>query len=1302
MWGTTLPLTVTATVSIAPFCPERCRAVWLRAGLTRRIPPTTTASKYGHHDCHPDRPRHSRLGHHCVLRRVSRSREFQYQDQVGRSEGRRREPAATHGRARWREGQRRGRTRHSCPQHRGGWRGCGCQSQRRHQGYAHTRSSAPKILASDSTAASEAFSVEHGRAGRDIIHKHVAQEIHYHLPQSHVSGLEVPTSHSEERPRRIDAAVPSRVKLGDTFDLLLQVKMPESPPLGLSDWPSKLTEPERVEQVSEVVPLSFPTSLVVDSLDEFGKPKHRLLPTKLRASVVAPEFDIQGSHEKLLEVPPEGNSKVISFLLTAKKRGNRRLNVEIYRTDGELVGTIPVATNVNGETTFHEASVASLVLVVIVGGESPTKTAETIRAPSSVHADEGRLLGAQSSPSVTDRAPRLPALRRKHVFLSYCRDNAGEAAELREALIAAGEEVWWDQDILPGQDFRFAIRQAMKASYAVVLCLSRETERRITTGIYPEALEAIGAYREYAPGANYLIPVRFSECEVPPIEIDATRTLDRLQYLDLFPPEVLKAQVQRLVRAIKATPFHPQRESGTKVPIEIKSHDSGLGAVVGGVPSLKQTVSPGAVVAKELSAGHDNIIIGTLIQQAASAVHASPLHQLPPPPAAFTGRDEELADLEKKLTTDHAAGATISGKQHAGLQGLGGVGKTALATVLAHRLQDRYPDAQLYLNLRGADPDHRPPVTSVEAMQTLIHVFRPEARLPDSLDQLTPWYHSVLNDAGRVLLLLDNAADADQVRPLLPPANCLLIVTSRAQFQLPGLATRNIDCLAPAKSQELLLKLSARFYGVAKEAAELCGHLPLALEVFAGAVNGRNLSSVRELLDRLRAGKDKLSAVDATFQLSYELLADDLRGYWVRLAVFSASFDLPAAAAVWSVGLDDVARDVLQVFVNASLVEYNQSNGRFRLHDLVRQFCDGKLNEAQRIAARLRHARHYCSVGATTDKLYQQGGENVRLGVELFDRERTHLEAAFDWLQTRRDQETAALLVELVDAVAYTGGLRFHPRQRIRWLEGQLAAARITKNRGAEGAALGNLGNAYAALGDARKAIEFHEQALVIAREIGDRRGEGAALGNLGHAYAALGDARKAIEFHEQALVIAREIGDRRGEGQDLGNLGSAYFALGDARKAIEFYEQQLVIGREIGDRRGEGTALGNLGIAYRNLGDTRKAIEFYEQALVVFREIGDRRGEGNALGNLGNAYAALGDARKAIEFYEQHRDIAREIGDRRGAGNALWNSALALDQLGDRAQAMVRAEEALRIREAIEDPNAAQVRAQLAKWRGQ
>ncbi|MEL6129266.1 MAG: toll/interleukin-1 receptor domain-containing protein [Cyanobacteria bacterium J06627_3] len=151
------------------------------------------------------------------------------------------------------------------------------------------------------------------------------------------------------------------------------------------------------------------------------------------------------------------------------------------------------------------------------------------------------------------------SMAKKHVFLSYCRDNADEVRRFYDELTAAGETVWWDQDILPGQDWKLEIRKAMRDAYAVVLCLSAETADRITTGIYPEVLDAIKAYRTYAPGSIFLIPVRLSQCELPFIEIDDTRTLDRLQCVDLFPDSNRGPGIQKLLRALQAAPNHPAK-----------------------------------------------------------------------------------------------------------------------------------------------------------------------------------------------------------------------------------------------------------------------------------------------------------------------------------------------------------------------------------------------------------------------------------------------------------------------------------------------------------------------------------------------------------------------------------------------------------------------------------------------------------------------------------------------------------------------------------------------------------------------
>ncbi|MEO6741464.1 MAG: SMEK domain-containing protein, partial [Chthoniobacteraceae bacterium] len=559
---------------------------------------------------------------------------------------------------------------------------------------------------------------------------------------------------------------------------------------------------------------------------------------------------------------------------------------------------------------------------------------------------------------------------------------------------------------------------------------------------------------------------------------------------------------------------------------------------------------------------------------------ANALHQLRPVKAGFVGRGP---DLEKLRAQADGQAAVITG-----LRGMGGIGKTELALVLAHEWAARFPDAQLFVDGRGTQAA---PPSGGDLLAQVIRAFHPTAKLPEDVAALPGIYADVLH-GKRVLILLDNARDAAQAAPLIPPAGCALIVTSRQSFMLGKAAPHHVGRLPDAEAVALLREFHPALGDAdAASLVTLCAGLPLALRLAGShlALDAAERGGTPDVAGYLRAlGGGRLAALNAdaadagevtiseTLRLSEAQLTPAQREAWRALGVFTASFDARAAEDVAAAGAE-----MLRLLVRRSLLEREDRDGveRYRLHDLAADYARAQL-AAQSPAAfdtlRMAHARHYVTVGNDAERLYLKG--DAVGGLTLFDRERAQIEAAFEWLAgalarakvvprfsasgsptphtpqphdaARAEAQdylpAATVLLALVNAVAHTGDLRFHPRQRIAWLEAQRDAARLTGNRQAEGNALGNLGNAHAALGDARKAIEFYEQRLVIAREFGDRRGEGAALGNLGNAYRRLGDASKSIEFHEQALVVSREIGDRRGEGNDLGSLGNAYAALGD------------------------------------------------------------------------------------------------------------------------------------------------------------
>ncbi len=654
-------------------------------------------------------------------------------------------------------------------------------------------------------------------------------------------------------------------------------------------------------------------------------------------------------------------------------------------------------------------------------------------------------------------------------------------------------------------------------------------------------------------------------------------------------------------------------------------------------------------------------VVGTQQSGRVDGIHQ--IHHLPAPPGDFVGREGELEEL---LTKVKVGGATISC-----LRGMGGVGKTALALVLGDELKKHYPDAQFFVNLKGtndeADPDD-PPLTPAQAMGRVIQGYFPDAKLPEDESQLASIYRSVL-DGKRAIVFADNAKDADQVRPLIPPDSCLLMVTSRNTFALPGLHSMRLDTLSPADAEELLLKIEPRIGDHAERIAKLCGYLPLALRAAASMLQVRTDLQPADYVEQLSNEQDRLKelgtegveiGVEASLNLSYRNLSDETKRGFRLAGVFPDTFDSHAAERI----CDDSERERITELIRYNLVEYDAESRRYHPHDLLRIFARAKLTPDERHKAHLAHAEHYGRILGLANDLYLKGGEGVLKGLRVFDTERGNIEAGQRWSATNAetDDDAAKLSNDYPDAGAYVLSLRLHPRKRIAWLEQGVRAARKLNDRTAEGHHLGNLGIAFSHLGETRKAIECHEKALEIDREIGDRRGEGAVLGNLGLAFADLGETRKAIEYHEKALEIGRKIGDRRAEGQDLGNLGLAFADLGETRKAIEYYEKQLKITREIGDRRGEGNALGNLGLAFSHLGETRKAIEYYEKDL----------------------------------------EIAREIGDARGEGTGLWNMALAWGKLGEREKAISLAEGALEIRERIEDPNAEKVREALEQWRGE
>lgn len=688
-------------------------------------------------------------------------------------------------------------------------------------------------------------------------------------------------------------------------------------------------------------------------------------------------------------------------------------------------------------------------------------------------------------------------------------------------------------------------------------------------------------------------------------------------------------------------------------------------------------------VKKTVTAIHEHLVA------APRPVASVGLHPLIGPVHDFTGRVAKLNELRGKIT---GGGVAITG-----LRGMGGAGKTQLARKLADELKADYPGKQIEIDLKGAGSS---PLSPAEVLESILRAFTQE-KLPEKLDDLAGLVRGVLQ-TRRVLLLLDNAKDAAQIRTVMPPPEgCLVIVTSRNHFQLDGMESVDLGKMEPEEARQMLQKIAGRkgkagalelTDDLADRIAHELDYLALALRI-AGSylrnfhyekpvdyLNGLEMArrgdgrqegappSVIDSLDEHAALAEVECGLRVSFAASYDRLKPELQRRFTQMFIFPDHFDKAALFSVWDVEPDEGMKSLheLQKF---SLVEWLEKEQRHDIHDLLAEFAASLLGD-ERDEVVLRYTKYFMCVAAAADDLYLKGGECVKKGLALFDRERQHIEHTLEYLKVALSENesmqilrcrSATMLSALMNSLSRIAPLRFHPRKYGAWLDVQRMATQIIYDLRSLAHAFGNRGNIDASTGRLDDALKQFNQAYTIYQNLDDLRGSGICLMNIGNILAMSGHARGAIKYYERAMEVARQCGDIAILAGIIGNLGSAYAEIGDMEGARKSHKEHLSLSQKAGDPLGECTASCNLGIVCA----------------------------------VGREYA------EAIELFEKSREIALGIGYQRGVGNALWNWALALEELGKRSAAIRRAEAALEIYEAIEDSNAIDVRDQLAKWRG-
>jgi tetratricopeptide (TPR) repeat protein/DNA-binding SARP family transcriptional activator len=722
-------------------------------------------------------------------------------------------------------------------------------------------------------------------------------------------------------------------------------------------------------------------------------------------------------------------------------------------------------------------------------------------------------------------------------------------------------------------------------------------------------------------------------------------------------------------------------------------HAAALRLYTGLCTRLKEElgVEPGA----ELQATHLR-----LLDRGRSPVPA----QLPADVRGFTGRAEYLLRLDTMLPG--------AGNWHAGaittIAAAPGVGKTALALRWAHRVREEFPDGQLYVNLHGygAAPVMRP----IDVLATFLPALgvRPKD-VPDELDQAVALYRSLLADK-RVLVVLDNANSADQVRPLLPGgAGCLVVVTSRDQLR--GLVARDgavlveLDVLAPDEATTLLAGLLVQRTDVAAgsvaELARLCGYLPLALRIAAANLIAQPMRSVADYTAELAADQlaalevhgDQETGVRSAFDHSYAALPATTRRMFRLFGVLpGADLATDAAAALADLSSFDATLE-LDRLVTAHLVEQHQ-RGRYTVHDLIRHYAsdqaDAEDSRDDRQAALTRLHDFYLSrLDAAARRLYPH---MARLPTPAFWTAFDDDQQALAWLEAElpnliaairhaADRGPAEAVWRLSDALH---GYFYLSMQTPAWqvvAELAVTAARTAGDQAGQAAGHLSLSTLHWVRGDYERNVRNNTTAIALARATGWADGEAAALGNLGTVSMVMGQLDKAVDHYTEAVAIDRRTGRLPGLVAKLGKLGLVYTALGRLELATEQLKQAAALNRETGTGSGEVRMLfAYLGKASYQLGRFDEARATLTRAVAIYRAVGDRYTEAESLRVLAAARAAVGHHDEALELADAALALAREIGDPRIEADALTTSADIHRRLGNHQQAVDGHNHALRL----------------------
>jgi DNA-binding SARP family transcriptional activator/tetratricopeptide (TPR) repeat protein len=664
---------------------------------------------------------------------------------------------------------------------------------------------------------------------------------------------------------------------------------------------------------------------------------------------------------------------------------------------------------------------------------------------------------------------------------------------------------------------------------------------------------------------------------------------------------------------------------------------------------------------------------------------------LPPETTDFVGRESEL----RLLTGDHDSGPWV-----AVIEGMPGVGKTALAVRAARLLAGRYPDGTLCLNLNSHSPGS-PPLEPAEALHHLLQMLSvPPTQIPKSVSERAALWRAHLS-RRRAVVILDDAAAADQVRPLLPlSGQSLILITTRRRFpSLAGARTITLDVLSVHEASTLFRRIAGERQALDEDRVAatvgLCGRLPLAIQLTAGRIALAEAPSLDDLIEEWSQSAAGLTGtggaspeVIAAFDLSYRALTPGHQRFFRLLGISPCATHSPAAAAALAGRTAAEAEQALDVLLDCHLIT-PAGGGQYQLHDLIRGYAAARARRddtpvEQRhavtrlldyylrtadLADRSRHPSRHRPGAPATD--LPSGGPTPASQEEAsswLDSEwRNVLQAAsyagrHEWKQACAD--LTYLLADFLEISAYWDeAIAAHTQalQVSRYLADPVRIAR---------AALA-LSAVSQQIGRHESAEPLAEEAAAIYRSLADRRGEAESLDQIGLAHQRTARSREALAYFQEARILYHAAADTRGVADALSHAGIACWHLGRYREADNKLREALALYQQAGDRRGEAKALNNLGRVHLHNGQLQDALAAYQNSLKIFKQIGGPQNEAILHQAIGSVHRCEGSYEEALTACRQAVAIFRDIGD-------LPNEADVLNDIGAIYQSAARFDEAL------------------------